>query len=376
MRPSVSSLLRNYQELSSFFEVFNAQVTDSFKLDEHTKAVFGSLLLTGDIEKLSQFSTNRYFIDAIGINAIPDLALLDLESCTKQLTRLVNHLDSNALIGEGEDALSISKRVFQLTSGETSIDSAENFWVEEKRRFFSENGYLVVENFLSDNECDEYREEIYKIARQEKENGSAFLYGYENSGQRIYNLINKTRAYDNLLVDRRLSSMLNDIFKRPTYHQLYVMSSWHANILSPGAKKQILHVDASVPEPLPPWIVRLNVNFIVEDYIPENGATLCVPGTHKWLRKPTKKDIEDTNDQLVALSAPRGSIVIWHGGLWHQSGHNQTEKDRVALLACYAASHLLEVAMEENHTAVIDHEQKCNMESDLQHLFGLKHGIK
>ena len=56
-----------------------------------------------------------------------------------------------------------------------------------------------------------------------------------------------------------------------------------------------------------------STSILSEDYTSENGATLCVPGTHKWLRKPTKEDIEQTADQLATLSAPKGSIVIWHG---------------------------------------------------------------
>ncbi len=376
MLASQSSMVRDYRELSYFFEMIDLKVTNTTNLDDHAKALLGSVLLTGNVESLPQFSTNRYFIDAIGISEIPDMDKLELGSCTNQLANFLHQLDGTTAPDGEDSALTISKRIYQWISGATDLDSINNFWNEEKRNFFAENGYVIFENFLPESECDAYRKEVYAIAEQEREAGSAFLYGYENSGQRIYNLINKTRAYDDLLMDRRLSFILNDIFARPTYHQLYVMSSWHANILSPGAKKQVLHVDASVPEPLPPWIIRLNVNFIVEDYTSENGATLCAPGTHKWLRKPTKEDIEQTADQLVTLSAPKGSIVIWHGHLWHQSGHNRSAKDRVALLACYAASHLLEVAMEENHASVIDGEQKQNMGSNLRNLFGLNHGIK
>ena len=46
----------------------------------------------------------------------------------------------------------------------------------------------------------------------------------------------------------------------------------------------------------------------------------------------------------------------------HQSGHNRSAKDRVALWLAIVASHLLEVAMEENHASVIDGEQKQTME--------------
>ena len=376
MAASKALMVRNYQQLASFFDLLNARIENVFYLEQKTKALLGCVLLTENLDGLHKFATNRYFIDAIGINTIPDLEQLELESCVDQLSDLARFLDGSFASNGVETALASSKHIYQLISGQSLTASMDDFWDDEKSEFFMENGYLVVENFMSVHECDLYRDEVYSIARRERETETAFLYGYENSGQRVYNLINKTRSFDGVLMDRRLSSILDNIFDRSTFHQLYVMSSWHANILSPGAKKQILHVDASVPEPLPPWIARLNVNFIVEDYNFENGATLCVPGSHNWLRKPTQEDIKKTSDQLVTLSAPKGSIVIWHGHLWHQSGHNQSSSDRMALLACYAASHLLEVAMEENHTSVIDAEQKQKMGSNLRNLFGLSHGIK
>ena len=127
---------------------------------------------------------------------------LELGSCTNQLANFLHQLDSTTAPDGEDSAVTISKRIYQWISGVTDLDSINNFWIEEKRNFFAENGYVIFENFLSEGECDAYRKEVYAIAEQEREAGLHF-YGYENSGQRIYNLINKTRAYDDLLMDRR-----------------------------------------------------------------------------------------------------------------------------------------------------------------------------
>ena len=154
------------------------------------------------------------------------------------------------------------------------------------------------------------------------------------------------------------------------------MASWHGNIINPGGDAQIVHVDSAVPEPLPTWIVRANVNYIVEDYTVENGATRCLPGSHLFCKKPTPEDIEYHKDKFVDLVAPAGSVVIWHGHLWHCSGQNNSKKARVGLLGCYAATHLLEMCLEENHPLIVSDSRKKEMDLELQRLFSLNHGIK
>ena len=72
-----------------------------------------------------------------------------------------------------------------------------------------------------------YKKEIYKIVKQ-KEMIVAFFAG-PVVGQRIYNLLNKTHLFDDLLLDDRIDHTKK--FLRNTFHQLYFMSSWYANFL-------------------------------------------------------------------------------------------------------------------------------------------------
>jgi ectoine hydroxylase-related dioxygenase (phytanoyl-CoA dioxygenase family) len=154
------------------------------------------------------------------------------------------------------------------------------------------------------------------------------------------------------------------------------MSSWHANFLKPGAAAQALHSDLALPNPLPNWIARVNVNFILEDYNLENGATQCVPGSNLFFKQPNEHDTAKFEKSMKTLTARKGSLVIWTGHLWHRSGQNNSTNTRVAALACYAASFLLELALEENHPLVISDKRKAEMPAEITRLFALKHGIK
>ena len=57
--------------------------------------------------------------------------------------------------------------------------------------------------------------------------------------------------------------ILEFFFDRETLHQKYMLSSFQSNIIYPGGEEQQLHVDSSLSNPLPPWPIRLNINFLL-----------------------------------------------------------------------------------------------------------------
>lgn len=236
-----------------------------------------------------------------------------------------------------------------------------------------QNGYAVIPNFIDQEMVKELKKITYSIARNQAESGTAYVYGNDARLQRIYNLIGKHDFYWNLLLDERVEMIVETFFKRNTLHDKYYLSSYQANILYPGATAQILHTDLSMPEPLPPWPVRLNVNLAIDDFTTLNGATLVVPGSHLSLKKPNAH-CEDA--PLVPVTVPCGSLIIWTGHLWHKSGANRSDKPRAALLACYAASYLRELSVEENYLAINSSNLLNRMPRPLRALIGGFHGIK
>jgi len=131
-----------------------------------------------------------------------------------------------------------------------------------------------------------------------------------------------------------------------------------------------------VPDPLPLWLIKANTSFIVEDHNDNNGALMCLPGSYKFNRKPLPSDEKKYNKNLIKLIAPKGSMIIWSGHLWHKSGNNKTTKERTGLLATFVASHLAEVAMEENHALVVDSERSKFFSDDLKRILMFDHGVK
>ena len=129
-----------------------------------------------------------------------------------------------------------------------------------------------------------------------------------------------------------------------------------------------------MPEPIPKWIIRANVNFLIHDYTKNNGATIIFPKSHKLAKVPPR--YSDSNFKLLNLEAPKGSLIFWNGHLWHKSGSNISSHPRIGILGCFAASFLREMSLEENHFEVIPQKIQHSMSNELKRLIGSYHGIK
>jgi ectoine hydroxylase-related dioxygenase (phytanoyl-CoA dioxygenase family) len=89
----------------------------------------------------------------------------------------------------------------------------------------------------------------------------------------------------------------------------------------PGAEQQILHRDEDVwvhlPRPHPE--VQLASVIALVDFSAELGATVVVPGSHRWGRERVAKP-----DELACAEMPAGSAVVYLGSTIHAGGRNST----------------------------------------------------
>lgn len=374
----MANYFRTYGNLKEELTLLNNKVANTLKLSEKyikfenlfknsdfslvMKQLFGIRYFDLEIQDAFQtFRSNRFFWDCY-----PGAEPLN----HNKLDSFYQSVKSNFGITQVDIAEFLDLLVSDTHSNFTEINIDYDF--------LDKHGYLIIPNALDLSMCDEINELTVQIAEYERDViGKGYVYG-SGKMQRIYSLISKHKKFQELLVNPIVHAVMSHMFHRQTFHEKYYLTSFHANILEQGTENQIWHIDANVPEPIPPWIIRSNSNYITQDYTIDTGATEIIPGSHLWCNKPSKLQAEAgiKGVDTKYIEAPKGSLAFWHGHLWHRSGRNVTPKKRVALLGAYAASHFREVCLEENPYLNFDQNQISDMKDDLKKLLGWDHGSK
>ena len=182
-----------------------------------------------------------------------------------------------------------------------------------------EQGYTLVEGALPREKIDELRAKLVELAADEIASGTDYV--YENgSNQRVWVLLNKGAIFEDLVQNEVVLELVGHLLGPG-----FLLSNVNANIAGPGGKPMFLHSDTDyVPAPFPPYPLVTNAMWFLDDFTPENGATRIVPMSHKLLHPPDYARRYDT----VPVTGPRGTVMVFHGALWHQTGANVTQAEK------------------------------------------------
>ena len=147
-----------------------------------------------------------------------------------------------------------------------------------------------------------------------------------------------------------------------------LISSLASIAIGPGEAAQVLHADDQVQPLAKPHIATVcNSMWALTDFTEENGATRLVPGSHQW-QNPDYKNGEPEAATIPA-EMPRGSVLIWHGSLWHGGGANTTTNEtRVGVAMNYCAGF---IRQQENVQLGIPPEVMRTFSPQLRELCGL-----
>jgi ectoine hydroxylase-related dioxygenase (phytanoyl-CoA dioxygenase family) len=94
------------------------------------------------------------------------------------------------------------------------------------------------------------------------------------------------------------------------------------------------------------------------------------PGSHKFDHYP---DLTKTYESIPA-EMPKGSVLVWHGSLWHGGGASNTESRRIGIANNYCAGF---IRQQENQQLGIPREIARGFESRLRRPagYGVYHGL-
>ncbi len=113
-----------------------------------------------------------------------------------------------------------------------------------------------------------------------------------------------------------------------------LISSLSSIAIGPGESAQPIHADDQlmpISKPHAPSVC--NTMWALTDFTEANGATRVVPGSHVADDSPEY----GAPYESVPAEMRRGSVLIWHGSLWHGGGANTTDERRVGLAMNFCA---------------------------------------
>ena len=180
-----------------------------------------------------------------------------------------------------------------------------------------------------------------------------------SSTVRIYNLLVHGRVFEQVPVHPNVLPVVEAVLDRGC-----LISSLSSIAICGGETPQPIHADDQlmpIPKPHPPTVC--NTMWALTDFTEANGATRVIPGSHLADASP---DYGAPYDSIPA-EMPRGSVLVWHGSLWHGGGANTTSERRVGIAMNYCAGY---IRQQENQQLGIPREVAASFEPRLQELCG------
>ena len=238
--------------------------------------------------------------------------------------------------------------------------------LDRATRDLARDGVAIVPDVLDPDEASEAVKRLWRASRASEQRGiPSFIEGLDPnaSNVRVFNLLD----LDPLFIELTFHPVTEAIVGRLLGDD-FIVSNFTANIARPGSKSMVVHSDLSFVMP-EPWLSPHSVNVIwcLHDVHPDNGATLHIPGSHRYQRRdevPT-----DPMARMVPFRASAGSLVIMEGRVWHTSGANITEDEDRALLFGYYTQPFLRPQW--NFTAALAPEVQSRMSVLRRYRLGL-----
>lgn len=188
---------------------------------------------------------------------------------------------------------------------------------------------------------------------------------YPGNTRRVTALAARSKAVADMIL-HPTATALCDHFLLPNGEFGYQLHVTAALEVGPGARSQILHREEDsysfFPVPRPNLI--LASMWAITDFRADNGATLLVPGSHRW-----DADRKPAPDEILSAEMPAGSVLFWLGGTLHGAGANTSESWRYGVILTYSLGWLRQ---EENQYLDVPPQVAARMPSELRDMLGFK----
>lgn len=231
----------------------------------------------------------------------------------------------------------------------TKTDSIADVLTKEDLDFWEANGYVVVKNAISEEDCLSTQKAIWQFLEKDPDDSTTWYKTHTEQKGLMVNFFNHPtleknraslkiqKAYEQLYGTDRIYKTIDKVSFNPPITTNY--SFLGSN----------LHWDVSLKQPIP---YRLQGLLYLSDCSEKEGAFHCVPGFHHHIANWMESLATTDNPREVALKelVPKpvigkaGDFVIWHQALPHCATPNYGKKPRLVQYLTYFPEEYVETS--------------------------------
>lgn len=187
--------------------------------------------------------------------------------------------------------------------------------IEDHVREIDEQGYTILREAIEPALVVGLRDTIRRLQKEldvkprgNRSEGLASL--------RIYNLLAKDPIFQKMALHDAVLPIVERVLDEEC-----LLSGMTAIDIGPGERLQGMHSDEiAMTVPRPHIALMCTSMWALTDFTAANGGTWVVPGSHRFDREPKRGD----QARAFAVEMPAGSVLVFHGSLWHSGGVNTT----------------------------------------------------
>jgi ectoine hydroxylase-related dioxygenase (phytanoyl-CoA dioxygenase family) len=222
----------------------------------------------------------------------------------------------------------------------------------------ADDGYTIVEDAIEPELVDGLLDDLHRLERDLDVRPAGNSFEGANT-LRIYNLLVHGERFERVPVHPAVLPVVDGVLGPGC-----LVSSLSSIDIRPGEQAQPIHADDQLiplPKPHPPTVC--NTMWALTDFTEENGATRIIPGTHLADSSPRY----GSEHESIPAVMGKGSVLVWHGSLWHGGGANRSEARRVGIAMNYCAGY---IRQQENQQLGIPPAKVRTFSPRLQELVG------
>lgn len=235
-----------------------------------------------------------------------------------------------------QDWIDKNKRPYQ----NENIEHFPDVLSQEDLKFWHKNGYFIIKNAISQEDCEETQNAILDYLEAFFDNPASW-YKHHEAKEGLMVLFTRHPTLDKNRASLKIQKAYQQLYKTDKIYRVIDKVSFNPpENHSYRFMGSALHWDVSLRLPIP---FKLQGLLYLTDVKQDSGAFHCVPGFHHEIENWLKNLPQNANPREIAIQQLKpipvlgkaGDFVIWHQALPHCATPNRSNLPRMVQYLTY-----------------------------------------